>query len=741
MASINYQRKGVRISIAVFGSGDAGAAPALDLIRRLCDPPPEMMSIKEDDGEVVSFFAPIDPKKADGIEFMARFFSATDSKGDLRIWSSLLKQADGVIFVTGPADSAADPNSKARILLDGFFPLKIADTPVVFLCTGECSGDPDTMDKRLQTAGKPVFIANPRTGAAIEAAGAAFKGAINRFQRQFELMGGQGRVVERIRLGTAAVRAASGDPALAGTEEAGPAVEQVAEAKPDDVVASRSVPGNESTVNEPAGPVVINAEPPKEDPGGGGAGMAQNIISDEDVTGLTESLRSASAVVSKVPALCEAVAHVAVAVRMITTRVEGLEKAADEMPRADFGLDAAERIGSLLSEAGHSLAALAGEKERLISLLGESDEAREAERRKHEEAATGAKVERDKLEAEIAALNGEIQRLNQALSESAGGHEDLSARLQEEKAAREAEARQHESSLAAAGEERAMLAEKAEKSEKIAAEAHKEVEVLKVAVESVEQQLAAAKSESATVKSQAERHAGEARDMSVRLAEIEREIKDGVSQVEKTRAEAAELRSALDAAQNMVNSFREQVMAEQARAAAAREAEQKAHSELKTIRSETAAVMGERDAALSAAEDAKRGADEARAQLKAVEAETRSIRQDAAKKDAHIRALTEEIGKKEADVASLKGSIGEMAAKFQEAASLATLQGVHVRQSSPPTPYPPASAPRRGPVLPPNVPLPPKRVTQKFGSNHPEAQKQAPGGHSEESKNDEDKKS
>jgi hypothetical protein len=823
MANINYQRKGIRISVAVFGPEGAGPVRVLETLRDLCLNPADMMSVREEGGEVLSFFAPLRPRKVDGVEVQAKFVSARDSRGDGRIWNGVLRQADGVVFMMDFSPHAADSNSKAATILNSLFPVRSPDTAVSFLFANSEGDPPSHVIEKANPAGKPACVLNAVPGPELrDSATLITANTLARFQRQYETMGGKGSLGERAKMvfdEEAVARAAVSQQLRKAAEAAPPEAQPVPAAVPEapeppeirpvvpvfakpsepprppeplDVswpawtpepvappasahpagrasdppehadrrtkaiepvipaveVPLYSTPAYTETfgelpglrvpeIKQPAGDAEGNAapsQPPAKAPAGGGAEMAQTIT-DQEVRDAAENLLAAAAVVGKVPSLCEAVAHVAVAVRMLSTRVEGMEKAAEEMGRVRFDESQARGLASKLEEARLVVAALTEEKERFGSLLDEEREARESARRSHEAELAGARDERIRLFAEIeeykkdieemrsnaARLETERRRLVIKIEEAEEARvsfdtarEQLAVRLEDETAGRAGDRKKFEAELAAANAEREEFkslsgaqASRAAGLEGQLADAHKEMEVLKVAVESIERDLVSARNDWGAARSQADHHAMEAREFAQKIAELERELKDSSDAQDRSRAEAAELRSALDVVQSRVNSLHEEMTAEHARAASATDAEQKALAEARLLRNET--EMLKAHLARSAAEGA----------------ELAALREAASGKDQRIKTLEEDLLRKDAEISSLKGSIAEMAQRAQETASLATLSGVHVPPSQPPMPYPPVGGLKRGPVLPPNIPLPPRRMTARYGA--PEQLKQEEG--------------
>ena len=267
MANINYQRKGIRITIVVFGPRQSGKHSFLERLRTMSKMPGEMMSVPEEGGELFSFFASLEPKKVDGVEVHARFLTARDFKGDGTIWLNVLKQADGVVFVADSGPGQEFENLTAQSILNQLFPGAAADTALVFFYNkGDLAGaqNKGQLDGEINIGKKPSFVGNSLTGAGVgEAALATVKAAFARFQKQFAEMGGSGPLDARIGL---ALAGSSSPPAPAAPQPAQvePPAPPPAPTVTAPVVAAPAPPAMEPASAAPA-PVAAHSKSPSSD--------------------------------------------------------------------------------------------------------------------------------------------------------------------------------------------------------------------------------------------------------------------------------------------------------------------------------------------------------------------------------------------------------------------------------------------------------------------------------------------
>ncbi|MFA6034185.1 MAG: GTPase domain-containing protein, partial [Myxococcota bacterium] len=359
MASINYQRKGIRISIALFGPEDAGKSSVLSRLNAMCSNPPEIMTAKEDGGKVLSFFAPLAVKKLEGVELLARFLTAEDHKGDGRIWASVLRQTDGVIFIADSTEGREADNLKAHELLKEHFPTGIPETALVFIYNKQDKDKATSFEKLnavLNPLGRPSFMSDPSGKHDMaEAAQYIVRASFQRYQQQFEAMGGKGKLGERISLELAGdVSGTHGNEPLQEVKPLEDQKETPGSSEPPADIAESTVTAEEisAAVAETLSEIASESEPP----------ATEAPAAPFDDIAAVKKLDTVAGVISRIPEVCEGIAHVGVAIRMLAVRMEGLEKKAATLGQSGFDPETSRAIGERLSVAAAIISRLEAEK-------------------------------------------------------------------------------------------------------------------------------------------------------------------------------------------------------------------------------------------------------------------------------------------------------------------------------------------------------------------------------------------
>ncbi|MBI5526265.1 MAG: hypothetical protein HY897_08015 [Deltaproteobacteria bacterium] len=550
MANINYQRKGIRITVAVFGPGKSGKHSFLESLRRMSKAPAEMMSVREEGGEMFSFFVSAEPRKLDGVELHARFLTARDIEGGGRVWESVLKQADGAIFVADCSPGAEFENLKAQSIFNHLLSQGASEASAFFFNKGDLprAVGKDRMNTDLNPAGKPSFAGNTLSGQNVaEAALSVARAAFGRFQKPFEEMAGTGSLSARVSLALSGVPTPAPKPAEAAEKPAAARVAPVPEpAKPKPSAPPAPAPSVQPAAAKPAAPEppAPSTEPPAPKPPSdeltveidssvfeavAPADLAAADAPPAQVqpapTGPPESAPPPppQAAEAPLPSVARTQPHPAAEVPLVTE---------DEIRDLEAKLVALSTASSAIPELCETITHVSV----AVKMLSDRIAGLEAAANACDGAAVNFETFRPALDklmglpAAVAALRDENERVRQHLDGEASSR------------TREAEA--HASALAQANEQLAQAASREERLASKLTEAAAEIEKLKASSSALEDRAAGLEKECAAARDELGDAQARERDLSVRLSEALSEGQSGSAKCAEVEARLAESEAA-----------------------------------------------------------------------------------------------------------------------------------------------------------------------------------------------------
>lgn len=99
MGSVNYNLKGIRIKIAIYGTPRSGKYSFLESMCKITSTQGNLQVFSDDNGDVFSFVPIVKNSRSENINLQIKMMGARDKKGDGIVWQSIFKDVDGIIFI------------------------------------------------------------------------------------------------------------------------------------------------------------------------------------------------------------------------------------------------------------------------------------------------------------------------------------------------------------------------------------------------------------------------------------------------------------------------------------------------------------------------------------------------------------------------------------------------------------------------------------------------------------------